>query len=58
VLISPEWVEKVEWAGETVHVGLTCAEIRNSPPFDPAAPVNREYEMRLYDYYGRPVYWH
>jgi hypothetical protein len=25
--------------------------------FDPAVPVNRAYELRLYDYYGRPKYW-
>jgi len=33
-------------------------EIKNSPEFDPAAPVNREYEEVLHDYYGRPKYWH
>jgi hypothetical protein len=31
--------------------------VRNSPEFDPREPVNREYEVRLYDYYGRPKYW-
>ena len=31
--------------------------IRNSPAFDPGAPVNRDYEERLYDYYGRRKYW-
>ena len=31
--------------------------IRNSPEWDAARAVNREYEERLYDYYGRPVYW-
>jgi hypothetical protein len=28
-----------------------------SPEFDPSAPVNRAYELRLYDCYGRPKYW-
>jgi hypothetical protein len=31
--------------------------VENSPEFDPSATVNREYELRLYDYYGRPKYW-
>lgn len=25
--------------------------------FDPSAPINREYQVRLYDYYGRPRCW-
>jgi hypothetical protein len=32
-------------------------KIKNSPEWNPSAPINREYEARLYDYYGRPVYW-
>ncbi len=29
-------------------------QIRNGPEFDPEKPVNQEYEIRFYDYYGRP----
>ena len=32
-------------------------QIEKSPEWNPAEAVNREYETRLYDYYGRPVYW-
>ena len=38
-------------------VDLSQQAIKNSPRWDAAAPINREYEARLYDYYGRPVYW-
>jgi hypothetical protein len=38
-------------------VDLTKEVIEKSPEFDPSAPVNREYEEVLYDYYGRPKYW-
>jgi hypothetical protein len=31
--------------------------IKDSPKYNPAAPVNQEYECRLYDFYGRPKYW-
>jgi len=31
--------------------------VEQSPKYDPSTPVNREYEVRMYDYYGRPVYW-
>jgi hypothetical protein len=47
----------VSWSESKVHVVLSRETIKNSPEFDPTVPVNREYEARLYDYYGRPVYW-
>ncbi len=31
--------------------------IRHSPEWKADAAVNREYETRLYDYYGGPAYW-
>lgn len=58
VLVAPTWVEKVDWVGRSVQVDLSRETIKDSPEFDPSAPVNRRYEIRLYDYYGRPRYWH
>lgn len=55
VLIAPEWVERVDWSRMVIAVELTRQAVRESPPWDPDAPVNREYEERLYDFYGRPV---
>jgi len=40
-----------------VRVDLTVEQIRLGPEYDPSAPVNREYEIQLYDFYGRPKYW-
>jgi hypothetical protein len=57
VLVSPYWVDKVSWTNWNVVVALSREEVKNSPRYDPSAPVNREYEARLYDYYGRPKYW-
>lgn len=57
VLVAPTWVKRVDWAKRDVYVDLSRETIENSPEFDPSAPVNREYELRLYDYYGRPRYW-
>ena len=57
VLVSPAWIRSIDWAGETVQVDLQCEQIKSSPEFNPSSPVNREYETRLYDYYGRPKYW-
>lgn len=57
VLVSPEWVRRVNWTEHHVEVDLSRDRIENSPEFDPTAPVNRQYEERLYDFYGRPRYW-
>lgn len=58
VLVSPYWVASaISWAERKVNIIMTRENIRNSPLFDPAGLVNREYETRLYDYYGRPGYW-
>jgi len=57
VLITPMWVELVEWFNRKVQINLTVEEIKNSPTYDPNAPVNRGYEEQLYDFYGRPKYW-
>ncbi len=57
VLVSPSWVGEVRWTERTVQVQHTSDEIKNAPEFDASAPVNRTYERRLYDFYGRPAYW-
>lgn len=57
VLVVPQWIEKIEWAGAMVAVNLERKHIEAGPEFDPSAPVNRAYEERLYDYYGQPKYW-
>jgi len=57
VLVSPEWIENISWADSEVQVDLSREAVKESPKYDPSAPVNREYEVRVYDYYGRPVYW-
>jgi sporulation protein YlmC with PRC-barrel domain len=57
VLISPQWVEEVSWEQSRVYLNLTREKVRRSPGFDPSAPVSREYEEVLFDYYGRPKYW-
>ena len=57
VLVAPLWTKSVKWSESKVHVDLRQETIENSPAYDPSAPVNRVYEERLYDFYGRPKYW-
>jgi hypothetical protein len=57
VLVAPSWVERVDWKRRHVLMDHTSEQIENSPKNDAALPVNRAYEMKLYDFYGRPYYW-
>lgn len=57
VLIPPLWAESIDWDTRRVQVGLTRAMIESGPEYDPATPINRQYEEVFYDYYGRPKYW-
>lgn len=54
VLISPHWVESVNWETSEVFVDLSREAIKESPGFDPSQPVSEDYESDLYDHYGRP----
>lgn len=57
VLLASWWINTVDWDNEKVGVDLTKDTIKNSPEYDPSAPVNRQYEEVFFDYYGRPKYW-
>jgi len=57
VLVPPQWIENVSWPEATVHVDLRRDVIKNAPEWDPHTPISRDYEERLYGYYGRPAYW-
>lgn len=57
VLVSPEWADAIRWQDRVVRVELTKEQIQDSPAYDPRQPVNRQDEVHLYDYYGRPKYW-
>lgn len=57
VLVAPDWATRISWKENKVHLDMSRQAIKDSPEWDASAAVNREYELRLYDYHGRPVYW-
>lgn len=57
VLIAPRWASRVNWADRSIAIDISREAIGRSPAWEPDTPINREYEARLYDFYGRPVYW-
>lgn len=58
VLIGQEWLTGIDWSDKQVSVNLAKDEIKESPPYDSDVPLDRDYETRLHQHYGRPIYWY
>jgi hypothetical protein len=57
VLISPLWIERVNWEESRVFVDLPREVIKNAPEYLEPALITRDYENQLFDYYKREGYW-
>ena len=57
VLVGTHWIDAINWETKTVRVSLTREQVRASPAYDAALPVQRDYEQRLHDALGRQGYW-
>jgi len=57
VLIAPQWIESVSWAGEKVLVNLSRETIKHSPQYTQEFLLTRDYETELHQYYHRQGYW-
>lgn len=57
VLIAPQWIDNVSWADATVSVNLTQQAVKDAPPYDAAAQLDREQELGLHEHYKRAGYW-
>jgi sporulation protein YlmC with PRC-barrel domain len=57
VLISCEWVDKIDWADSKMWVDMSKEKIKKAPEYEPGMPITRDYETQLFEYYGRKKYW-
>jgi sporulation protein YlmC with PRC-barrel domain len=57
VLVAPQWIEAVSWPDAKVSVDLTRQAVKDAPPYDAAAQLDREQEEGMYQHYGRTGYW-
>jgi len=51
VLISPGWIDKIEWSESTAYLELDQYAIEQSPDYDPSIEIDERYENKLYDCY-------
>jgi hypothetical protein len=57
VLVAPASITYVSWAESTISLGLTRQEVKTSPPYDPAVPLEAERESEFRRHYeGRPAH--
>jgi sporulation protein YlmC with PRC-barrel domain len=57
VILSPKWINKIEWPESKVHINFTKEKIENSPEYKSEEDINRNYEVKLFDHYDRKGYW-
>jgi hypothetical protein len=55
VLVSRNCIKSISFAAGEVAMSVSRNDIDNSPGYNPLAAVNRQYEVRLSDYTGRPA---
>lgn len=57
LLVAPQWIQRVNWADQTVAIDLARDALKQAPWYDPARPLSREMEIAVYKHYGRAGYW-
>jgi hypothetical protein len=56
-LVSPGWIERVNWRDHLMNIGLASTAIESAPGYDLYTGISRDYEARLFRHYGRRAYW-
>ncbi len=57
VLVARHWIDCIDWTARIVRVWLTREQVMNSPAYDHATTIDRNYEQRLCDAHKRKGYW-
>jgi sporulation protein YlmC with PRC-barrel domain len=57
VLISPKWIDHIDWNESTVYNNLSREEIKKAPEYTEETLLSRDYETQLHNYYRRYGYW-
>jgi sporulation protein YlmC with PRC-barrel domain len=54
VLISPRSAQDIQWTKRLIDLDVDRQTVRDSPPYDPAEPVDRAHEERMAGHYAKP----
>lgn len=56
VLISPSWVQSVDWAKKQINVNVVADLIKSAPEYDAAKAVSSDYQTALDKHYEKGIY--
>ena len=57
VILSPSWVDHVDWSDGNIIVNVAGEKIKDSPEYHSGVTLDRDYEISLCDFYNLPYYW-
>ncbi|HEX6141568.1 MAG TPA: PRC-barrel domain-containing protein [Geminicoccaceae bacterium] len=57
VLVSPQWLARIDWPERHVLLDLPKERIRSSPAYDRSAALDRRFEEMLHRHVDRAPYW-
>ena len=57
VLVSPLWIERVNWEESQILFKISRTTIKEAPEYIEEAMLSREYEIRLNQHYDHQGYW-
>jgi sporulation protein YlmC with PRC-barrel domain len=57
VLVATHWIDRIDWNERKVHTSLTRKAVKASPEYRESVAIDRQYEARLHEAYGREGYW-
>jgi uncharacterized protein YrrD len=52
VLVSPQWINQINWKTSLVIVNASVDQVKNSPEYVPSQELSNSYEADLHKYYG------
>lgn len=57
LLVSPNWIDRIDAEGGSLTLDLAAEPMATSPEYDPTEPIDRDFEARLHEHYDRAPYW-
>lgn len=57
VIVPTACVDMVDWVLSAMVMRISGEQLKNSPEYDPAVPLDRDYEGKIHTFYGLPHYW-
>ena len=56
VLVSPQWITRMNWADKKAFVDLSRDAVRKSPKFEPSKPISLDFEGKLLGHLEKPEF--